>query len=174
MLRAINSAYAQSLQLCPAVCNSIDCRLPCFSDHGILQARILECAAMPSSRGSFQPRDRICISYDSYISGKLWLSHLDAPSLIDSSRLIGELQEFRKHLGTLQQARGHGLVLNLWFLRASVSLSLRGGSRFFPGSHTNVGVSLFPLLLLFASVSSLTHTQPIKHTDEHTEMLTYG
>ena len=25
---------------------------------GVLQARILECVAMPSSRGSFQPRDR--------------------------------------------------------------------------------------------------------------------
>ena len=29
-----------------------------FSDHGILQARILEWVAMPFSRGSSQPRDR--------------------------------------------------------------------------------------------------------------------
>ena len=155
-------------QSCPTLCNPMD-----YTVQGILQARKLEWVAMPSSRGSSPPRGRTRVS----CIGR-WilypLSHLDAPSLIDSSRLIGELQEFRKHLGTLQQARGHGLVLNLWFLRASVSLSLRGGSRFFPGSHTNVGVSLFPLLLLFASVSSLTHTQPIKHTDEHTEMLTYG
>ena len=34
-----------------------------FSVHEILQARILEWAAMPSSRGSPQPRDRTCTSY---------------------------------------------------------------------------------------------------------------
>ena len=30
---------------------------------GIPQARILEWVAMPSSRGSSQPRDRTCVSY---------------------------------------------------------------------------------------------------------------
>ena len=29
-------------QLCPALCNPMDCSLPCFSVHEILQARILE------------------------------------------------------------------------------------------------------------------------------------
>ena len=32
--------------------------------HGILQARILEWVATPFSRGSSQPRDRTCISYN--------------------------------------------------------------------------------------------------------------
>ena len=32
------------------------------SVHGILQARLLEWAAMPSSRGSSQPRNRTCVS----------------------------------------------------------------------------------------------------------------
>ena len=32
---------------------------------GILQARILECMAMPSSRGSSPPRDQTCVSYAS-------------------------------------------------------------------------------------------------------------
>ena len=41
---------------------------PGSSDHGILQARILEWVAMPSSRGSFHPRDRTCLSYISCIS----------------------------------------------------------------------------------------------------------
>ena len=36
---------------------------PGSSVHGILQARILEWVAMPSSRGSSQPRGQICISY---------------------------------------------------------------------------------------------------------------
>ena len=35
---------------------------PDFSVHGILQARILESVAMPSSRGSSWPRDRTCVS----------------------------------------------------------------------------------------------------------------
>ena len=36
----------------------MDCSLPCFSVHGILQARILEGLAMPYSRGSSQHRDQ--------------------------------------------------------------------------------------------------------------------
>ena len=54
---------AQSLQLCPALCDPRDCSPPGSSVHGILQARILEWIAMPSSRGSSQPRDQIRISY---------------------------------------------------------------------------------------------------------------
>ena len=40
----------------------MDCSLPGSSVHGILQARILEWVAMPTSRGSSQPRDRTHIS----------------------------------------------------------------------------------------------------------------
>ena len=39
------------------VCNPMDYSPPCFSIHGILQARILEWVAMPSSGGSCQSRD---------------------------------------------------------------------------------------------------------------------
>ena len=48
---------------CVQLCDPMDCSLPGFSVYGILQARILECVAMPSSRGSSWPRDRNCISY---------------------------------------------------------------------------------------------------------------
>ena len=44
--------YAKSLQLCLNVCDPKDCSLPGSFVHGILQARILELAAMPSARGS--------------------------------------------------------------------------------------------------------------------------
>ena len=50
--------HAKSFQLCPILCNPMDCSLPGSSVHRILQARILEWVAMPSSRGSSQPRDR--------------------------------------------------------------------------------------------------------------------
>ena len=38
-------------QSCPTLCNPMD-----YIVHGILQARILECAAVPFSRGSSQPK----------------------------------------------------------------------------------------------------------------------
>ena len=44
----------------------MDCSLPGSSVHGILQARILEWVAMPSPRGSSQPRDRTSVP---------WLQH---------------------------------------------------------------------------------------------------
>ena len=49
-------------QLCPTLCNPMDCSLPDSSVHGILQARTLEWGAMPSSRGSSWPRDQTHIS----------------------------------------------------------------------------------------------------------------
>ena len=46
-----------------AGCNSTDCNTPASSVHGILQVRILQWVAIPFSRGSSQPRDRIWVSY---------------------------------------------------------------------------------------------------------------
>ena len=50
---------AQLLRLCPTLCSPLDCEGS--SVHGILQAGILEWVSMPSSMGSFQIRDCICI-----------------------------------------------------------------------------------------------------------------
>ena len=49
-------------QLCPALCNPMDCSLPGSSVHGILQARILEWVAVPFSGRSSQLRDRTQVS----------------------------------------------------------------------------------------------------------------
>ena len=46
----------------------MDRSLPGSSVHGILQTRILEWVAMPSSRGSSPPRDQTCVSYVSCIA----------------------------------------------------------------------------------------------------------
>ena len=59
--------YIKWLQSCLTLCNPMDCSPPGSSVHGILQARILEWVAMPSSRGSSQPRDQTCVSYVSCI-----------------------------------------------------------------------------------------------------------
>ena len=56
----------QLIQSCPILCDPVDCSPPASSVHGILQARILEWVAMPSSRGSSQPRD---LSQVSHIAG---------------------------------------------------------------------------------------------------------
>ena len=40
--------HARSLQLCPALCDHMDCSLPGSSVHGIFQVRILEWVAMSS------------------------------------------------------------------------------------------------------------------------------
>ena len=56
--------------------------LPGFSVHGILQARTLEWVAIPSSRGSSQPRDPIYISHV-FCIGRLILyplNHLGNPT----------------------------------------------------------------------------------------------
>ena len=45
-------------QSCLTLCDPMD-----YTVHGILQARILEWVAMPSSRGSSQPRDRTRVSH---------------------------------------------------------------------------------------------------------------
>ena len=48
-------------QLCPILWDPLDCS-PAGLSMGILQARILEWVAMPSSRGSSQPRDQTQVS----------------------------------------------------------------------------------------------------------------
>ena len=61
--------HAKLLQLCSTLCDPMDHSLPGSSVHGVLQARMLEWVAEPSSRGSSQTRNRTCISYISRIGG---------------------------------------------------------------------------------------------------------
>ena len=55
--------HTKSLQSCPTLCDSMDCSPPGSSIHGILQARIPEWVAIPSSRGSSRSKDWIHVSY---------------------------------------------------------------------------------------------------------------
>ena len=59
------------LQSCPTLCDPMDRSPTGSSVHGILQARILEWVAMPSSRGSSQSRDWIC---ESCIAGGFFIA----------------------------------------------------------------------------------------------------
>ena len=49
-------------QLCPTLCDPMDCSLPGFSVYGIFQARVLEWVAISFSKGSSRPRDWIRVS----------------------------------------------------------------------------------------------------------------
>ena len=49
-------------QLCPTLCDPMDCSPPGSPIHGILQARLLEWVAISFSRGSSQPRDQTWVS----------------------------------------------------------------------------------------------------------------
>ena len=59
-------------QLCPTFCDPMNCSPPGSFAHGIFQARMLEWAAISSSKGSSQPRDRTLISCVSCIVGRLF------------------------------------------------------------------------------------------------------
>ena len=60
----LKSEIAQS---CPTLCDSMDCRLPGFSVHGIFRAKVLEWVAISFSRGSSWPRDRNTGKKPSYL-----------------------------------------------------------------------------------------------------------
>ena len=64
-------------QSCLTLCTPMDCRLPGSSVQ-------LEWVAMPSSRGSSQPRDWTCISYVSGITGEFFATEpLGKPLITD-------------------------------------------------------------------------------------------
>ena len=79
--------HSRSLWSYLTFCYPMDCNLPGSSVRGILQARILEWVAMPSSRGSSQPSDRTRVSYISCVGRWVLycLHHLGSPNLSKST-----------------------------------------------------------------------------------------
>ena len=102
--------------------------------HGILQARILEWDATPSSRGSSQPRDRTCMSYVSYIAGWITGATWEALTLLYSSCVLPQKSRLRDVLikmvvwgpGVTHSLRSYpGLVLCWRWKGRYVSVPLR-------------------------------------------------
>ena len=75
MFCAVLSCFSLVCSLWP-----MDYSLPKSPVHGILQEGIVEWLAMPSSRGSSQPRGWTCISWISCIVGPL--GHLESPTFL--------------------------------------------------------------------------------------------
>ena len=57
LISKLKESESEVAQLCPALCDPMDCSPP-----GILKARILESVPISFSRGSSQPRDRTQVS----------------------------------------------------------------------------------------------------------------
>ena len=101
----------------PTLFDPMDCSLPGSSVHGILQARILQWVAIPSSRGSSQPRDQTQVSC---IAGRfftIWATKF-APRLSSTNFHLPErplllsalwITIFRKHVlnSTRQKMEKH-------------------------------------------------------------------
>ena len=78
-LTSESESESEVAELCPTLCNPVDCSLPGFSIHGILQARILEWVTISLSRGSSQPRDRTRVSLIGGRRFNLWATR-EAPN----------------------------------------------------------------------------------------------
>ena len=77
-------------QSCTTFCDPMDCSLPGFTIHGILQARILEWVAIPFSRGSSQPRDQTWVSW---IAGRfftIWATREAHQDRLKGTGLFGD------------------------------------------------------------------------------------
>ena len=121
--------YALLLQSCLTLCNPMGCSPPDFSVHEILQARILEWVAMPSSRGSSQPRDQTQVSH--IVGGffTIWFS---------SVQLLSHVRLFATPWIPVRQA-------SLSITNSQSSLKLTSIKSVMPSSHL---ILSRPLLLL--------------------------
>ena len=141
----------------------MDCSPPGSSVHEILQARILEGVAMPSSRGSSWPRDLTWVSRVSSISRRV-LYHCatwEAPNLYvhssyPNSRLSGE--QILNHVW-LSEPFLTGLTAN--FLSSTFPAASQGLTLQVRFSRRAVWGLLCNILLftLFSSAQSLSHVQ---------------
>ena len=61
--KSMKKSESDVAQLCPTLCDPMDCSLLGSFIHGIFQARIMEWAAISFSRESSQPRDRTQVSH---------------------------------------------------------------------------------------------------------------
>ena len=93
-------------QLCPTLCDPMDCSPPGSSVHEIIQARILEWVAIFSSRGSFLPRDRNFVSCISSVStGRFFTAAPPGKPMFGSVRMQKWIQGMVPH-----SSSPHGLT----------------------------------------------------------------
>jgi len=109
--------HAQLLSSCLTLCDPMDCSPPVSSVHGLLQARMLEGVAVPSSRGSSRPRDLTRVSYISCI----------VTSITFEALFVSKAREFFYHIYTHRlcmgsPTRSSRLLISAKLLKLSASL----------------------------------------------------
>ena len=87
------SIYCAPAQSSLTVCNPMDCSSPGSSVHGIFPTRILEWVAMPSSRGSAQPRDWTHVSCVSCIAGGFFTHWVTGDALLKNTVILYTIPE---------------------------------------------------------------------------------
>ena len=114
-------------QSCPILCDPMGCSPPGSSVYGIVQAGILEWAAMPSSRGSSWPRDQTWVSCITGRHFTVWATRkVQASNLEAWHAAIHGAQRVGHDLVTEQQiyiyyihiyALTYILELSFWFIK---------------------------------------------------------
>ena len=114
------SVFVLVAQSCLTLCHPMDCSPPGSSVHGILQARILEWAAMPSYRGSFQPRDQTHSSRGPCIAGRFFTTELPSttPHEIKRHLLLG--RKVMTNLDSIFKSRDITLPTKVRLVKAMV------------------------------------------------------
>ena len=131
-------------QLCPALCDFMDCGPPGSSVHGILQTRILEWVTIPFIRGSSWPRDQTQVSCTACRFFTIWASreaHLHIYSCIyiyqfGSVQSLSHVQLFATPWTVARQAPLFMGILQTKILEWITMLSSRGSSK--PRDQTQV------------------------------------
>ena len=98
---------AKLLQSGPTLCD-LDCSPLVSSVYGILQARILEWVAMPSSRGSSRPRDWTCVSCGSCIAGGFFTT--EPPEKPERFGVKDQVTQLCTSLCDPMDYTGHGIL----------------------------------------------------------------
>ena len=88
--RFIPHMASEISQLCPTLCDFLDCSLPGSSVHGIFQARILKWVAIAFSRGSSRPRYRTQVSHIVGRCFTVWVTREVIPHISDQFRSVAQ------------------------------------------------------------------------------------
>ena len=113
-------------QSCPTLFNSMDCNLPGFSVHRILQARTLEWVAIPYSRGSPWPRDQTRVSCT---AGRFFTIWATMQALAPKSKYYGRTSLAAQVLRLSASSAGRGWVGGCRFDPWSRSATCHGGKK---------------------------------------------
>ena len=105
LLHLRSTEVAKLLQSCPTLCKPMDCSPPGSSVCGILQARRLEWAAMPSSRGSSRQR-LLSVQLANGLAWRLQASAYWAPWWRQQKRRLGPTDRPRNRLHVASAASG--------------------------------------------------------------------